>query len=67
MIDNPQDIIVTQVGETDRMIIEGTKVTVDTGSNALDFIIVFLLIIGLYLAKKLIDILIKNINWMRFF
>jgi hypothetical protein len=55
MIDNPQDNIVTQVGETDRMIIDGTKVTVDTGNNYLDFLFVFGGILLLYAGKKLID------------
>ena len=55
MIDNPQDIIVTQIGETDRMIIDGTKVTVDTGNNYLDFLFVFGGILLLYAGKKFID------------
>ena len=55
MIDNPQDNIVTQVGETDRMIIDGTKVTVDTGNDYLDFLFVFGGILVLYAGKKLID------------
>ena len=62
-----QDYIPVEVGETDRMIIDGTKVTVDTGNNYLDFLFVFLLIIGVYVAKKLIDKLISKINFMRFF
>jgi hypothetical protein len=55
MIDNPQDIIVKQIGENDRMIIDGTKVTVDTGNNYLDFLFVFGGILLLYAGKKLID------------
>ena len=67
MSNEPQDYIPVEVGETDRMIIDGTKVTVDTGNNYLDFLFVFLLIIGVYVAKKLIDKLISKINFMRFF
>jgi len=67
MSNQPQDYIAVEVGETDRMIIDGTKVTVDTGNNYLDFLFVFLLIIGVYVAKKLIDKLISKINFMRFF
>ena len=67
MSNEPQDYIPVQVGETDRMIIDGTKVTVDTGNDYLDFLFVFLLIIGVYVAKKLIDKLISKINFMRFF
>lgn len=55
MIDEPQEIITVQAGETDRMIIDGTKVTVDTGNNYLDFLFVFGGILILYLGKKLID------------
>lgn len=55
MIDSPQDIIVKQIGENDRMIIDGTKVTVDTGNNYLDFLFVFGGILLLYAGKKLID------------
>ena len=67
MSNEPQDYIPVQVGETERIIIDGSKVTVDTGNNYLDFIMVFLLIIGVYVAKKLIDKLISKINFMRFF
>ena len=67
MSNEPQDYIPVEVGETDRMIIDGTKVTVDTGNDYLDFLFVFLLIIGVYVAKKLIDKLISKINFMRFF
>ena len=67
MSNEPQDYIPVEVGETDRMIIDGTKVTVDTGNNYLDFLFVFGGIIGVYVAKKLIDKLISKINFMRFF
>lgn len=67
MSNQVQDYIPVEVGETDRIIIDGSKVTVDTGNNSLDFIMVFLLIIGVYVAKKLIDKLISKINFMRFF
>ena len=50
-----QDYIPVEVGETDRMIIDGTKVTVDTGNYYLDFIFVFGGILVLYAGKKLID------------
>ena len=50
-----QDYIPVEVGETDRMIIDGTKVTVDTGNNYLDFLFVFGGILVLYAGKKLID------------
>ena len=55
MIDKPQETITVQAGETDRMIIDGTKVTIDTGNNYLDFLFVFGGILILYLGKKLID------------
>lgn len=55
MIDEPQETITVQSGETDRMIIDGTKVTIDTGNNYLDFLFVFGGILILYLGKKLID------------
>tara|TARA_R110002072_G_scaffold127339_2_gene264755 strand:+ start:2290 stop:2469 length:180 start_codon:yes stop_codon:yes gene_type:complete len=55
MIDEPQETITVQAGETDRMIIDGTKVTIDTGNNYLDFLFVFGGILILYLGKKLID------------
>lgn len=50
-----QDYIPVVVNETDRMIIDGTKVTVDTGNNYLDFLFVFGGILVLYAGKKLID------------
>ena len=56
-----------EIQENERIAFDNGKVEVDTGSNALDFIIIFSLIIGVYVAKKLIDRLIKNINFMRFF
>ena len=55
MIDEPQETITVQAGETDRMIIDGTKVTIDTGNNYLDFLFVFGGILIIYLGKKLID------------
>ena len=55
MSNQVQDYIPVEVGETDRMIIDGTKVTVDTGNYYLDFIFVFGGILVLYAGKKLID------------
>ena len=55
MSNEPQDYIPVEVGETDRMIIDGTKVTVDTGNDYLDFLFVFGGILALYAGKKLID------------
>jgi len=50
-----EETIPVQMGETDRIIIEGTKVTVDTGNNYLDFFFVFGGILLVYVGKKLID------------
>jgi len=47
--------IAVQTGETDRIIMDGTKVTVDTGNDYLDFLFVFGGILVLYAGKKVID------------
>ena len=48
-----------EIQENERIAFDNGKVEVDTGSNVLDFIIIFLLIIGVYVTKKLIDQWIK--------
>lgn len=48
-----------QIQGNERIAIDGTKVEVDTGSNALDFIIVLALIVSIYIAKKIVDKWIK--------
>jgi len=49
----------TEIQGNERIAFDGKKVEVDTGSNTLDFIIVLLLIVSIYIAKKLIDRWIK--------
>jgi len=49
----------TEIQDNERIAFDGKKVEVDTGSNTLDFIIVLLLIVSIYIAKKLIDRWIK--------
>ena len=44
-----------EIQGNERIAFDGTKVEVDTGSNALDFFIVLALIVSIYIAKKLID------------
>ena len=48
-----------EINANERIAFDNGKVEVDTGSNVLDFIIIFLLIIGVYIGKKLIDRWIK--------
>ena len=48
-----------EIPGNERIAFDGKKVEVDTGSNTLDFIIVLLLIVSIYIAKKLIDRWIK--------
>ena len=55
MVKEYLETIPVEIGETDRIIIDGTKVTVDTGSNYLDFFFVFGGVLLLYVGKKLID------------
>lgn len=49
----------SEIQGNERIAFDGKKVEVDTGSNTLDFIIVLLLIVSIYIAKKLIDRWIK--------
>lgn len=51
--------IAVEAGETDRIIMDGTKVTVDTGNDYLDFLFVFGGILLLYAGKKAIDKFLK--------
>lgn len=44
-----------EIQGNERIAFDGTKVEVDTGSNALDFFIVLALIVSIYIAKKLVD------------
>lgn len=53
------DLQTLEIQDNERIAFDGKKVEVDTGSNALDFIIVLLLIVSIYIAKKLIDRWIK--------
>jgi hypothetical protein len=51
--------LTSEIKGNERIAFDGKKVEVDTGSNTLDFIIVLLLIVSIYIAKKLIDRWIK--------
>jgi len=51
--------LTSEIQGNERIAFDGAKVEVDTGSNTLDFIIVLLLIVSIYIAKKLIDRWIK--------
>ena len=51
--------LTSEIQGNDRIAFDGKKVEVDTGSNTLDFIIVLLMIVSIYIAKKLIDRWIK--------
>ena len=51
--------LTSEIQCNERIAFDGKKVEVDTGSNTLDFIIVLLLIVSIYIAKKLIDRWIK--------
>jgi len=51
--------LTSEIQGNERIAFDGKKVEVDTGSNTLDFIIVLLLIVCIYIAKKLIDRWIK--------
>jgi|MDTC01.2.fsa_nt_gb hypothetical protein len=51
--------LTSEIQGNERIAFDGKKVEVDTGSNTLDFIIVLLLIVSIYIAKKLIDRWIK--------
>jgi len=56
---NEDDLQTLEIQGNERIAFDGKKVEVDTGSNTLDFIIVLLLIVSIYIAKKLIDRWIK--------
>tara|TARA_Y100000385_G_scaffold83702_1_gene85802 strand:- start:66 stop:239 length:174 start_codon:yes stop_codon:yes gene_type:complete len=56
---NEDDLQNFEIQGNERIAFDGKKVEVDTGSNTLDFIIVLLLIVSIYIAKKLIDRWIK--------
>jgi len=56
---NQDDLQSLEILGNERIAFDGAKVEVDTGSNTLDFIIVLLLIVSIYIAKKLIDRWIK--------
>ena len=43
----------------ERIAFDNGKVEVDTGSNTLDFILILLLIMSIYVGKKLIDKWVK--------
>jgi len=51
--------LTSEIQGNERIAFDGKKVEVDTGSNTLDFIIVLLLVVSIYIAKKLIDRWIK--------
>ena len=51
--------LTSEIQGNERIAFDGKKVEVDTGSNTLDFIIVLLKIVSIYIAKKLIDRWIK--------
>ena len=51
--------LTSEIQGNERIAFDGKKVEVDTGSNTLDFIIVLLMIVSIYIAKKLIDRWIK--------
>tara|TARA_A100000172_G_scaffold72959_1_gene54326 strand:- start:184 stop:357 length:174 start_codon:yes stop_codon:yes gene_type:complete len=51
--------LTSEIQGNERIAFDGKKVEVDTGSNTLDFIIVLLMIVCIYIAKKLIDRWIK--------
>ena len=51
--------LTSEIQGNERIAFDGAKVEVDTGSNTLDFIIVLLMIVSIYIAKKLIDRWIK--------
>jgi len=51
--------LTSEIQGNERIAFDGKKVEVDTGSNTLDFLIVLLLIVSIYIAKKLIDRWIK--------
>ena len=51
--------LTSEIQGNERIAFDGKKVEGDTGSNTLDFIIVLLLIVCIYITKKLIDRWIK--------
>jgi hypothetical protein len=48
-----------EITGNERIAFDNGKVEVDTGSNILDFILILLLIMSIYVGKKLIDKWIK--------
>tara|TARA_R110002020_G_scaffold137411_1_gene306388 strand:- start:59 stop:226 length:168 start_codon:yes stop_codon:yes gene_type:complete len=54
-----EEITSVEIIGNERIAFDKGKVEVDTGSNALDFILIVLLIMFVYAGKKLIDKWIK--------
>ena len=49
----------TEIKGNERIAFDNGKVEVNTGSNTLDFILILLLIMSIYVGKKLIDKWVK--------